>query len=240
MKKLNAFTLAEVLITLGIIGVVAAMTLPALTTQYTNSVVETRLKKFYSDINQAIVRAEADYGDRKYWYQDTNSVDRDNEGNIIQGSSTAEKWFNKYLGPYINVLKIDYDDNGLPIFYFMDGSALKALQPANMRDWVYFVNSPDKCIKQNKTLADSLGKCGFYFIYMPGGDNAGGDQKSAVWRFHYKKGFEPYKYSWEGTRATLFNGSYSGCNENKRAYCTALIQYNGWKIPTDYPLKVSY
>ncbi len=30
MKKKNAFTLAEVLITLGIIGIVAAMTMPTL------------------------------------------------------------------------------------------------------------------------------------------------------------------------------------------------------------------
>ena len=53
----QAFTLAEVLITLGIIGVVAAMTLPALIQSYANTVVETRLAKFYSTINQAIARA---------------------------------------------------------------------------------------------------------------------------------------------------------------------------------------
>lgn len=41
-----AFTLAEVLITLGIIGVVAALTLPNLIADYRASVVETRLKNF--------------------------------------------------------------------------------------------------------------------------------------------------------------------------------------------------
>lgn len=45
MRKFDGFTLAEVLITLGIIGVVAALTLPALVQNYRNQVVETRLKR---------------------------------------------------------------------------------------------------------------------------------------------------------------------------------------------------
>lgn len=45
MKKI-AFTLAEVLITLGIIGVVAAMTMPVLIQNQREKVVVTQLKKF--------------------------------------------------------------------------------------------------------------------------------------------------------------------------------------------------
>lgn len=41
----QAFTLAEVLITLGIIGVVASMTLPALIQTNKNAEVESKLKK---------------------------------------------------------------------------------------------------------------------------------------------------------------------------------------------------
>lgn len=82
--KIQGFTLAEVLITLGIIGVVAAMTLPALIQRNNNKVVETRLKKFYSAINQAIMLAENDYGDKKIWYQDLAGADIDDEGNIIE------------------------------------------------------------------------------------------------------------------------------------------------------------
>lgn len=51
-KTNPAFTLAEVLITLGIIGVVAALTIPVLTQNYKKRVVETRLQKFYSTINK--------------------------------------------------------------------------------------------------------------------------------------------------------------------------------------------
>ena len=52
--KKAAFTLAEVLLTFGIIGVVAALTLPGLLAEYSKVVVETKLKNFYSQINQAV------------------------------------------------------------------------------------------------------------------------------------------------------------------------------------------
>ena len=57
-----AFTLAEVLITLGIIGVVAAMTLPALVNNYKEKEIITQVKKTYSSINQAIALAQTKYG----------------------------------------------------------------------------------------------------------------------------------------------------------------------------------
>jgi len=52
-KRLG-FTLAEVLITLGIIGVVAAMTLPTLISKYQMKVFETAFKKEYSVIQNTI------------------------------------------------------------------------------------------------------------------------------------------------------------------------------------------
>ena len=53
MKNKQAFTLAEMLITLGIIGVVAAMTIPALMAHFQQEQTVTRLKKALSVINQA-------------------------------------------------------------------------------------------------------------------------------------------------------------------------------------------
>jgi len=66
----RAFTLAEVLITLGIIGVVAGLTLPTLIHNYQNKVLETQFKKSVSLINQFIAQAkleaEIDIGFAKY------------------------------------------------------------------------------------------------------------------------------------------------------------------------------
>ena len=55
-----AFTLAEVLITLGIIGVVAALTLPSVIERHQKLETVTKLKKAYSTLSQAIERAKVD------------------------------------------------------------------------------------------------------------------------------------------------------------------------------------
>lgn len=52
LKK--GFTLAEVLLTLTIIGVVAAITLPVVMTNVNDAVLETQVKKFYSQLTDAI------------------------------------------------------------------------------------------------------------------------------------------------------------------------------------------
>ena len=57
-----AFTLAEVLITLAIIGVVAAMTIPTLIKDYQNAQAVAALKKAYSQFNQALVQLTNDAG----------------------------------------------------------------------------------------------------------------------------------------------------------------------------------
>ncbi len=54
MTKRFGFTLAEVLITLGIIGVVAAMTMPTLMNQTQGAQYKTAYKKALSALSQAV------------------------------------------------------------------------------------------------------------------------------------------------------------------------------------------
>ena len=61
LKKV-AFTLAEVLITLGIIGVVAALTLPAVIKNKENMELQSSLKLAYSTLNQALLLYQNDNG----------------------------------------------------------------------------------------------------------------------------------------------------------------------------------
>ena len=63
VKRRAAFTLAEVLITLGIIGVVAAMTLPAVINNLKHKELETAFKKQYSILSQVMQKVVLDdYG----------------------------------------------------------------------------------------------------------------------------------------------------------------------------------
>ena len=68
----GAFTLAEVLITLGIIGVVAALTMPTLIAQHRKKALQTALLKTYSELQQANLRLLAD---DEHLYE----IDSDNE-----------------------------------------------------------------------------------------------------------------------------------------------------------------
>ncbi len=227
-----AFTLAEVLITLGIIGVVAAMTMPALIQNHRNTVVETRLKKFYSVINQAVIMAENDYGDKIYWFEDLEGAQTDNEGNLIPGSSESEKWFNKYLAPYMEIIKTEELSDGTFIVYFPDGSALKQAQQSTSRDWFFYPSKAKDCIEKYGDRGGS-GVCAFAFIFCP---RVEGDIN---WQYHFNKGFEPYMYGWDGNRTSLYNGCKAGTSVD-RHFCTALIQYDGWKISKDYPQRIRF
>lgn len=60
MKK--AFTLAEVLITIGIIGVVAAMTMPSVINNIRAKQYESAMKKGYSVLSQALIRMNEEEG----------------------------------------------------------------------------------------------------------------------------------------------------------------------------------
>ena len=66
-KIIRGFTLAEVLITLGVIGVVAAITMPTVIKHYKVKQTVTQLKKDYSMISNAILMARNEYDGLENW-----------------------------------------------------------------------------------------------------------------------------------------------------------------------------
>lgn len=66
MRKFG-FTMSEILITIGVIGVVSAITLPTLIKKYNNYVTAQKLKKAYNTLSNGIRMAEVDYGPMKDW-----------------------------------------------------------------------------------------------------------------------------------------------------------------------------
>ena len=81
LKRKTAFTLAEVLITLGIIAIVAALTLPALIENYKKQIIISKLNKVYSTISQAYASAKNENGELQDWklvnYQESENDDED-------------------------------------------------------------------------------------------------------------------------------------------------------------------
>lgn len=233
-RKNLAFTLSEVLITLSIIGIIAVLTIPNLMGEYRKKVIETRLAKFYSVMNQAIIQSEADNGPKEYWDDIGHGFVTDEDGNEDRTQSLSMNWYNKYLKNYLVVLdaKINTNNNGKVMLYFPDGS-LCIFSSASFMFWPVandFSDWDDESLTTNDNLKTLSGRKMFTFLFSPNSNNI----------YHYKKGLEPYKAGWDGERETLLNKSNIGCNEtatNHQAYCAALIQMNGWKIPDDYPFK---
>ena len=80
----KAFTLAEVLITLGVIGVVAAITMPSVIQKQQEKVTVNRLKSAYSILSQAFQRAITENGTPDTWGMvGMNDV----QSNIIMGNA---------------------------------------------------------------------------------------------------------------------------------------------------------
>src|SRR5574344_2889396 len=118
IKNIIAFTLAEVLITLGIIGVVAALTIPTLINSYKKQEESVKLKKFYSSMTQAIKLSEIENGSCEDWVK----PDRvDDENGLVESTaySLAMNYFDTYLKPYFKFMKIDYENAKV---YFSDGT----------------------------------------------------------------------------------------------------------------------
>ena len=219
--KKSAFTLAEVLITLGIIGVVAAMTIPALIQNYKKSVVETRLRKFYSTINQAINLAEIDYGNKTEWMVDDVDV-----------------LWDKYLKPYMKYSKEEtinsfvqtQGDRKFKRVYLSDGSVFVFdIYEGTHGGHFYFCPVGKNCMIDN-IITPEFGTKIFRFGFWP-------SEEGSTFKYHKNKGVEPYLANWDGNETSLYTNILGCSKTGQNMFCTAVIQRNGWKIPKDYPLK---
>lgn len=95
----NAFTLAEVIIVIAIIGVVAAITIPNVVKNYQKKVTASKLKQTYSILAQALEKAKVEYGDIDTWdFYGGTQVDT----NIVTAAvDNSKNFFDKYLVPYL-------------------------------------------------------------------------------------------------------------------------------------------
>ena len=217
-----AFTLAEVLITLGIIGVVAAMTMPTLIQGHKKQVTETKLKKFYSVVNQAILLESAEQGDPNDWSPSCSSNDQ----------RCLVDWWNTHIQSHIKTIKNSptngsrFDVNWI---IYTDGTAMMPFINGDAIHISFCINT-EHCDAKNITESNGStwhqvpfdGKYSFLFTYYP----------------ETGKMLSDYQSYHELTTAQLVDECKKTENGTKNAGgCTTLIMRNGWNIPKDYPIR---
>ena len=100
MVKINAFTLAETLITLSIIGIVAALTIPSLISKHEKRTTALRVKKAYSELYQALTLSQTKNGPIAEWnYSNTDNIDNNRQ------------FIKKYILPYYKLQECSTQHN---------------------------------------------------------------------------------------------------------------------------------
>ena len=97
MKK--GFTLSEVLITLGIIGVISALTLPNLVGNYRSKILMTQLQNTINLVQSAVVKSMED-----------NAVE--NFGNVVSTESARENFMKTYFDPVATCVQSEDEGSG--------------------------------------------------------------------------------------------------------------------------------
>jgi len=233
-KKRAAFTLAEVLITLGVIGIIAAMTIPALISANNKRITETRLKRFYSTFNQAIRLSTIDNGEVEGWTEFWDATKRKygKDGILEDHTDAITSSFDKYLLPYMKVMykkNVKVNNAVYNLYVLADGSAFSFWSGTGACDINFYPANAEKCLEHSEDNTKNNSICSFGFIFYP-------ISNDAAYKYHYKQGLEPYKFGWDGTR----EGLYKHCAPGYSAFCTEIIKQNGWKIPADFPKKIRY
>src|SRR5574344_602255 len=254
-RRKVAFTLAEVLITLGIIGVVAALTLPSLIENHNKKVWTTALQKNYSVIEQGFQKMKSDDGVDNL--EDTtafSSMSGDCSFNIRSGTTVSSgcESFLPELKKYFNVNVVtapDYqtynlngvkwgDYTGRQLLAFPDGTVM-------MRASFHkTAGSSDYAAQIKAAGGHMLTYQGFFDI-----DVNGFKKPNTYGRdiFSFDIGGDGKLYPEGGKDISLFSSGFMmlqywrkdssrcGTPENSNAtkalgYCAARIMENGWKM----------
>lgn len=226
MKK--AFTLAEILITLGIIGIIAALTIPGLINSYQKRKTVTQLKEAYSIMQQAIRLSQEDNGTVDSW----------------NTSLKGDVFFNKYLRNYVKVMN-QYSTSELWQIAprkLLNGSTYSGTTYRGSNSFHFvLINGAMITVNLNTasesglwigidvngiSLPNRIGKDTFlFFLSSEYGLRALGDLGTpSSWNYGMY------------TRSKIMGANGKSCTKGKTGYwCAALIIQDGWTIAKDYP-----
>lgn len=233
VHKFKAFTLAEVLITLGIIGVVSAMTIPALQTKINRSKVEAVFKEDYSIIQQVLKMAEA---------QDA-SIEALPNDNI----EVLKTWFKRYMEPNMKTASVCYNIAGcwakggtknlqgnkvyvdnLNVGVGEDVITIRLLNGSNLNLDVYGSGSLKSFFGIETTNLDT-----FVIFIDTNGDNPPNVVGKDIYVLVWKEGSLLPAGNDVSTDEVNKNCSMTATGQNAGYYCAKRLMNNNWKIPKD-------
>lgn len=225
MKK-TAFTLAEILISLVIIGIVAALTIPAFVQNYKKQEYSAKLKKFYSTMQQAIQMSELDNGPLENWDFSPAVSDEDGNYDYDTNHEFTKNWLNKYILPYLKYTKVteggyipedeENDAKDIPVEIYLNDGSTALMWLGNCMDIIYDVNG-------NKFPNTSgQDRYSFTFCFAHTGKNP------------ESSGFRPYLSGDIKSRTDALKR----CGSNQPQFCSSLLQYDSWEFKKDYPFKL--
>jgi prepilin-type N-terminal cleavage/methylation domain-containing protein len=148
--KNKGFTLAEVLITLVVIGVIAAITLPTLIANYKKQEATAKIKKFYSTMQQVSTRAKADGNDWLDWADTATNIQ---ETTI----ATTKSFASRYVLPYMIYTNVRYST--LNTYIYLNDGTYFWLFKGGCIDFIYDINGAKK--------PNATGRDQFRFLYCP-------------------------------------------------------------------------
>ncbi len=213
MKKAG-FTLAEVLITLAIIGVVAALTIPTVVRNYQKQQTVVKLKKNYSILNQALNMSEAENGAYSTW-----------DSELL---NTPQKFFETYWKPYLKVQQMCSTPNYCG---YKTPTPWQQTVIAGMESimGVQFLLTDGSFILIRTAFGGIENKVSYILADINGakGPNIAGRD---VFEFLYdNKGVLPYCHTKTKSQVD------AACKSDSKSCCTDKILREGWEIKDDYP-----
>ena len=223
----KGFTLAEVLITLGIIGVVAAITIPPLISSFDKKDKASKIKKFYSTMSQAIQLSEIENGPATTWVKNPMAYDEEGNYDTDLNKQYTMDFFKTYILPYMKYSKIS------------DGSAYNKPDGTNitikiwLNDGTTFETKNGSCIDvvldtNAENLPNIFGKDQFQFVIC----NQSSDQK-AYWG-NTNRIFGPYLYP-NRTYYSSRQKALQRCKDIPATCSALLIMYDNFVFKDDYP-----
>lgn len=211
----SAFTMAEVLITLGIIGIVAAMTLPSLMTKFQDKELITRAKKAFSNISNAVRLAQSENG----VYDDISYI----FDPALSSEEVAQK-FSKYF----NGATVCLASSATGCSNYFYGGIQYATYEGNA-DY-HFKNLPKIILTSGAVIGVSQNKSCTVSLYTCDGTNPDGScqkDENGNDKFHYEN------YNFCATLQVDVNGP-SKPNQYGRDIYSARIHQNGKITYTDW------